>query len=126
MKKGSKLYSIWHHKCPNCQEEKLFKSSAYSKTFIQMHESCANCGLKYEREPSFFYGAMYVNYGFTVAIAVAWMVINALFLHWEILHLLIGLGASLLILMPVLFRISRVTWLNLFVGYKKYPFKTKN
>lgn len=123
MKEGSKLYTIIHSVCPNCQQEKLFKTGPFNKNFMQMHENCSNCGLKYEREPSFFYGSMYVNYMYSVAIAVAWMSVNALFLHWEILYLLIGIGGTLLVLLSVLFRISRVTWLSFFVTYKKFPFK---
>jgi hypothetical protein len=30
-----------------------------------MHASCASCGLKYEREPGYFLGSIYVNYGLT-------------------------------------------------------------
>ncbi len=30
-----------------------------------MYPSCASCGLKYEREPGYFLGSIYVNYGLT-------------------------------------------------------------
>lgn len=30
-----------------------------------MHERCAACDLKYEREPGFFLGTIYFNYGLT-------------------------------------------------------------
>lgn len=30
-----------------------------------MYPACSNCGLKYEREPGYFLGSIYVNYGLT-------------------------------------------------------------
>lgn len=36
-----------------------------------MHEGCAECDLRYEREPGFFLGAIYLNYGMTSLIATA-------------------------------------------------------
>ena len=31
-----------------------------------MHESCPNCGFSYAREPGFYLGSIYLNYGATV------------------------------------------------------------
>ena len=71
-KKGTKLYSIFFGKCPRCNEGDFFK---YQFTFnpskiTKIHKNCAHCDLKYMIEPSFYYGAMYVNYGITVALSV--------------------------------------------------------
>jgi uncharacterized protein (DUF983 family) len=35
-----------------------------------MHERCAVCGLRFEREQGYFIGAMYINYGVTVILAL--------------------------------------------------------
>ena len=35
-----------------------------------MHEYCLVCGLRYELEIGFFWGAMYVGYAFNVALSV--------------------------------------------------------
>ena len=32
-----------------------------------MHERCEDCDLKFEREPGYFLGAMYVSYGLALA-----------------------------------------------------------
>jgi hypothetical protein len=34
-----------------------------------MHPRCPHCGVKFEREPGFFLGSIYVNYGLTALIA---------------------------------------------------------
>jgi hypothetical protein len=39
-----------------------------------MHDNCSHCGLKYQIEPSFFYGAMYVSYGLNVAGIAAFII----------------------------------------------------
>jgi uncharacterized protein (DUF983 family) len=36
-----------------------------------MHDQCHICRLLFEREPGYFVGAMYVNYGMTVGIIVS-------------------------------------------------------
>ena len=34
-----------------------------------MHETCSHCGTKFEREPGFFLGSIYINYGLTAFLA---------------------------------------------------------
>ena len=36
---------------------------------FRMKTNCPNCRFKFEREPGYFVGAMYINYGATVFIA---------------------------------------------------------
>jgi uncharacterized protein (DUF983 family) len=78
LKKGSKLNSILTGTCPRCQEESMYEhKNAYNlKNIYKMHENCSHCGLHYQIEPSFFYGAMYVSYGLTVGIGVAAFIIS--------------------------------------------------
>lgn len=120
-KKGSTLYPIVHLKCPRCHQGDIFKSgfSYRFSSITEMHENCPNCNLKYEREPGFFYGAMYVSYALTVAlwvsVAVAFYVLSESINPW--LFLSVGI-ALLLILLPGIYRISRAVWLTMFVPYE--------
>jgi uncharacterized protein (DUF983 family) len=82
-----------------------------------MHEHCPHCGLRYEIEPSFFYGSMYVSYGYSVALFVATYIIMNWIYEPGIWDIVIALGAVVLLMAPIILRISRVTWLNLFVKY---------
>lgn len=62
MRKGSKLYSIFHEKCPYCHEGDFFVSGAYKlKTMGDVHENCKNCGKSFNPETGFYFGAMYVS-----------------------------------------------------------------
>jgi uncharacterized protein (DUF983 family) len=60
------------NKCPNCNKGKIFEKGLlhFSFSFPKMHENCSNCGTKFEKEPGFFFGAMFVSYGLGVAEAL--------------------------------------------------------
>lgn len=120
VKKGTKLYSIVYGKCPKCQEGDFFK---YGFTFnpskiTKLHETCSNCELKYMMEPSFFYGAMYVNYGITVAISVMVFLMVKLGFGLTLLQSFLIVFGVLVLLAPMNLRLSRILWINLFVNYK--------
>jgi uncharacterized protein (DUF983 family) len=60
-------------RCPLCGQGKLFRG------WLRMHPQCSHCGVKYEREPGFFLGSIYINYGVTaliVAIAYSMLLFN--------------------------------------------------
>jgi uncharacterized protein (DUF983 family) len=126
-KKGTKLYSIFNAKCPRCHEGSFFKNGvSYRPSKItEIHENCSNCKLKYMLEPSFFYGAMYVNYGITVAISVATFVISKVFFELNLLQCFLSIFLVLLILAPLNLRLARILWINMFVSFDK-KFTKKN
>jgi len=119
LKKGSKLYSILTGTCPRCQQERMYvhRNPYNPNKLFKMHERCGNCGVKYKMEPSFFYGAMYVSYGLGVALSVASFVIAHLFLDLDLLQSFFVIIGALVVFMPVLIRLSRNIWINLFYKY---------
>ena len=52
-------------RCPRCGATPLFRG------WFRMAESCALCGLRFERAQGYFVGAIYINYAGTVAVALA-------------------------------------------------------
>ena len=127
-KKGSKLYSILNTKCPRCHEGEFFEHKiTYNPSKItKLHDNCPKCNLKYMMEPSFFYGAMYVNYGITVALSVATFVISMLFFNLTLLQCFAAIIIVLLILAPINMRLSRIIWINMFIAYNKTSIKKGN
>lgn len=121
LKKGSKLYSIFTGTCPKCHEESMYvnKNPYVLSEALTMHETCSNCKTKYKIEPSFFYGAMYVSYGLGIAFAVASFVISYFIFNAGLHHIFISIVATLIIFMPVIMRISRNIWINMFMSYDK-------
>ena len=92
-------------RCPRCGARSLFR------TWFSMYERCAVCHLRFEREQGYFLGAMYINYGVTVVLAL----IGSFALEW---WTAVSLAQQLLLwagfcaLFPVLFfRYSRSLWL---------------
>ncbi|MFY7672673.1 DUF983 domain-containing protein [Tenacibaculum sp. MEBiC06402] len=119
--KGNKLYSILNNKCPKCHEGDFFKHKAsfnFNKV-TALHEHCSHCKLKYMMEPSFFFGAMYVNYALAVALFVGVFIVSKVFLQQDILTSFIAVVIVSLLLTPFTLRLSRIIWINLFVSYKK-------
>lgn len=125
LKKGSKLYSILTGSCPKCHEESMYvdKNPYHLKNVYKMHENCSHCGLKYQIEPSFFYGAMYVSYGLTVAIGIAAFIISHIFIGLDLAKSFIAIILALILLMPVTARLSRNIYINIFVHFDKNAVK---
>jgi len=120
MKKGSKLYSILHITCPQCQEGKFLVSHPYDLRNVgDVREKCDVCGLKYEKEPGFFFGAMYVSYALGVALFVTiWTSCNLFFDDVNV-WIQIGLVVFFIILLsPYLFALSKIIYANFFIHYK--------
>jgi len=70
-------------------------------------------------EPSFFYGAMYVNYGITVGFSILVFLISKLIFDGSLLQSFITIIVSLILLTPVNLRLSRIILIHLFVTYEK-------
>ena len=52
-------------RCPRCGIGPLFRGA------FRMHEGCTHCGFSYAREPGFYLGSIYLNYGATVILTGA-------------------------------------------------------
>ena len=121
LKKGSKLNSILTGSCPKCQEESMYedKNPYHLSKLYTMHENCSHCGLQYQIEPSFFYGAMYVSYSLGVALAVAAFIVSFVFFSSSMMTGFIAIVVTLIVLMPVIMRLARNIWINMFISYNK-------
>lgn len=83
-----------------------------------MNVHCSTCGLRFEVEPGFFTGAMYISYAINVAI----LIITGIFLwyfNWNNLMIFVTTVVGITVfLLPFIFRYSRVVFLHLFGGVK--------
>ena len=110
-------------RCPCCGHGKLFKS------FVVMHECCAACDERFEREPGQWFGAVYVNLVLTLGLAIIGYVGLQTFTS-------ITLDQQLAIWTPVaatgpfvFYRLSKGLWTSLvFLGeglYLRWPTRTE-
>ena len=78
---------------------------------FRMHDACASCGLKFEREPGYYLGSIYVNYGIT-ALATT---LGYLVLHFgydiDTRQLMIVFGVFCVLFPTAFFRHARALWL---------------
>lgn len=121
MLKGTKLYSILFNKCPRCHEGDFFETNnAYNlKKFDKMNKHCAHCGEDFEREPGFYFGAMYISYALYVALIITSFVGYVVIFDGDALRLLYFLVPILIFAMPLFFRLGRRVWINIFVKFKR-------
>ncbi|SEP23658.1 Protein of unknown function [Flavobacterium sp. CF108] len=119
LKKGSKLNSILTGSCPKCQKESMYsdKNPLHLTKVLKMNDNCSHCGLKYQIEPSFFYGAMYVSYGLNVAVGIAAFIVSFVFFGASIGESFIAIVISLIVLFPFVLRLSRNLYINMFISY---------
>lgn len=121
IKKGMKLYSILYGACPKCHQESMYvnKNPYALSEILTIHDKCSHCNTRYRMEPSFFYGSMYVSYGVGIAFAVAAFVISYLIFESSLVTAFIAIVATLVGFMPIIMRLSRNIWINLFMSYDK-------
>ncbi|WP_297696126.1 DUF983 domain-containing protein [uncultured Eudoraea sp.] len=119
LKKGNKLYSILTGSCPRCHGESMYEDTNpyHLGSLFKMHDRCTHCNTKYKIEPSFFYGAMYVSYAVGIAFAVAAFVIAFLIIGIGLLETFIAIVVTMVVFMPVIIRLSRNIWINIFIKY---------
>jgi uncharacterized protein (DUF983 family) len=82
-----------------------------------MYELCPHCGLRYEVEPGYFIGAMYVSYAVSGGVA---LVLGFLLFYlgndpqgWVYAAII---APVMVLIAPINFRISRVVWLHYVAG----------
>lgn len=118
MSNPSKLTAMANARCPRCHEGRLFKYKWWNLfNFTQMHENCPHCDLRYEVEPGFFFGAMYISYAFTVGIMlIGGIIVFNFFNDPPAMGYVIPITIFSLVMVPFNFRTARVLFIHLFSG----------
>lgn len=112
-------YSVLWNKCPKCHGGNVFKyNNPYDLShFSEMNEKCSCCSEQFEKEPGYFYGAMYVSYALMSGWFMITWAIDSFLVHSETWQYLTFFIPTILLFMPLTFRISRLIWLNFFVRF---------
>ena len=104
---GTIIWRCLRLRCPACGRGRLFRG------WFRMHAKCDGCGMKFEREPGYFLGSIYFNYGVT-----ALLVIGLYLGLWlgDVAtpeQLLVSLTVFSVIFPLIFFRWSRALWMAL-------------
>ncbi|MBI3883402.1 MAG: DUF983 domain-containing protein [Sphingobacteriales bacterium] len=111
-------------KCPRCRQGNMFiNSNPYQvKNFMRMNETCTVCGQYFDIEVGFYYGSSYVSYALSVAITVItfitwWVSLGFSIDDNRVFYWIAANAILLLVIQPVLMRLSRAIWLSFFVRF---------
>ncbi|RZK63849.1 MAG: DUF983 domain-containing protein [Pedobacter sp.] len=120
----SKLQAVVQCKCPRCRKGPIFSGATYSFKGQVTNEYCSYCNLRFEREPGFFYVAMFISYAMNVAemiaLSIAAYVLGVALTYenlWVYIMVIIG---GVFLFAPINYRYSRVMllhWLTPGLGY---------
>lgn len=108
----STLRDIFGQRCPRCRLGKIFASSVFLG-FPKMAERCLVCGLRFEREPGYFLGAMYIGYGIALLITTLIATLLWAVTGWWITKDAIWAVVLFLPLAPATTLFARILWIYL-------------
>lgn len=121
--KSSKMsYTLFHilkNECPNCHKGKIFKDkSLFAFGFPKMHDQCSHCHTRFNKEPGYFFGAMYMNYMLNVAQGIGvYFLARPFFSETFDLRIFPIIAAVLILLTFFNIRLSRLLWIYIFRNY---------
>ena len=113
----NRMQSIWNMKCPQCRQGDLFvKPFEFSKP-LNMHKYCEKCNKNLEPEPGYYFGAMFISYGWTAWLCIFTVGFTMIFLKWSIGQSFALLIGSMAISFFWVMRISRSIYANVDMRY---------
>lgn len=106
---------ILQEKCPHCGQSKVFEKPTFFLQFPKMKEKCEVCDYKFDREPGYFLGAMYISYGLAVLQGlVTFLICYFFFPALETLTLLIIIMSVIILFSYKNYRLARVIYIHIF------------
>ena len=111
----SRLRRILGEWCPRCGKTKVFEKPPNPFKLPRMRERCEACGYKFDREPGYFLGAMYISY----ALSVLWGLITFFVLYFFFPDLpTIAIPITILLVILLLsiksWKLSRIIYMHIF------------
>jgi uncharacterized protein (DUF983 family) len=110
--KPSTLRGILQQRCPRCRMGGIFRYSIF-RGFPKMCKRCSICDLKFDREPGYFLGAMYLSFGLGVLIMAPIAVLLWFLTGWWVTKVILWAAVLFLPLAPTITLFARVLWIYL-------------
>jgi uncharacterized protein (DUF983 family) len=120
MEEISLFRSITRLKCPKCRKGNLFiKPGLFSyKQILTMPDNCQNCGQKFEIEPGFWLGALWMSYPFIIIIITPFILLAISGVDLKMWAIVLTMIFSMAVFFPLSLRLGRSIWIHIFVRYK--------
>lgn len=103
--------------CPQCRSSKLFKGPFNFKNPLNMYERCSVCNQKFEPEPGFYIGAMFVSYGLSTFMLLIPALILVFGFGWNVNNVMLLVVTIVAISFFKILRLSRSIWIHINVKY---------
>jgi uncharacterized protein (DUF983 family) len=104
---GQALLRALRLRCPYCGTGRLFAG------LFRMNSVCEHCETQLERDPGYFLGSTYINYGVTASLTTVTYVLLHFGFGWSNQILMPGLMVFCVFFPLVFFRYARSLWLAL-------------
>ncbi len=113
----SVLRGIITEKCPKCGKGKVFHKKGNPLLFQmpRMNERCPVCNHKFEKEPGYFFGSMFVSYAVTVGEMLVLFLIAFQFVE-NFVAIIVLIALMAILLSTFNFRLSRMIWIYMLDG----------
>ena len=107
------IYRGLTHACPKCGCRKTHTK------FFKIRENCPQCGLKFEREPGYWTGAMAVNVASSAVVIVVGLVIGLIITAPDIAVVpIIAIMAPIAVFLPIIgYPFSQTIWMSIDYGF---------
>lgn len=115
------IQSMFKMQCPKCRQSDLYVEPFDLKAPVNMHDRCTVCNQRFEPEPGYYFGAMFISYIWTGWLCLFIVGFCMIVLDWSI-----GTSFGILITIMALsyfyiMRISRSMYIHIDIKFdKKY------
>lgn len=113
------IYSIFTCRCPGCRTHSMFIGKTFDfKNLGKVYKTCPNCGTDLYIEIGFYWGAMYLAWGFSAMFAIAQFLLYHIVFGFEFRTIIILFVLIQLLVSPYIYRLSKSVWVHIVVRYK--------
>jgi len=112
---GNLVMNILTEKCPKCGKGHVFETKKSFFQFPVMKKNCEVCDYRFDREPGYFLGAMYLSYGLAILQGIiTFLAFYFLFPSVPVLYVAFVIVGVILLFSMKNFKLSRVMYIHIF------------
>jgi uncharacterized protein (DUF983 family) len=101
-----KCWALLRQRCPHCCQGKIYERG------MQMHTICPVCHLRFEREPGYFLGSLYISYGMaTICLLFGLWIGSMLMPNLDLGWVVLIAAACFIPFVPMVTRYAKVIWI---------------
>jgi uncharacterized protein (DUF983 family) len=86
---------------------------------MKMPDRCPVCGQDFQIEPGFYIGALWTSFPIVIFIMALLSILLLVFIKMDLNWFFVSLTLVLFILQPLIIRLGRAIWINIFVDYEE-------